>query len=356
MQNPSSYYAVPKCEGRVWSGWQQSEQSGSSSRASSSTMTLKDVPVCLCAQHSTPNTNDATEEQLYLSPFDDPSNCSAIPISYTLTPPTPDATDSDVSSSSQLSMESIPEYDDMPEIPFVSAGVAYTDDWTPSDRPAEPRHVDDPCASSSFWSNIIGRSSSKSSTATSASSAVLGHTSARDVSPARTSRKRSGSVSSIASSRTKPAPAKSILSSADSVKTRRRKAPSVKFLDMPTIHYDDDDYTYDEDEDVDEQGRRRGTSTSSSSPPPKKKAKVLGELLSFRWLFGPLSKVENRTTAPARPAISGPYPIWDAPSRRARGAATGNGSGAASLRSAKSSGSLRSVRSCGSRLPTYWPR
>ncbi|KAI0828249.1 hypothetical protein BC628DRAFT_105486 [Trametes gibbosa] len=340
MQNPSSYYAVPKCEGRVWSGWQQSEQIGSSSRASSSALTLKDVP-------------------LYLSPFDDPSNCSAIPISYTLTPPTPDSTDSDVSSSSQLSMESIPEFDDMPEIPFVSAAVAYAEDWIPSDRPAEHRHLDDSCASSSFWSNIIGRSSPKSSTGTSATSAVVGYTSARDISPSRTSRKRAGSVSSIASSRTKPAPAKSILSSADSVKTRRRKAPSVKFLDMPTIHYDDDDFTHDEDEesDVNEEGRPRGSPPStSSSPPPKKKAKVLGELLSFRWLFASFSKVENRATAPTRPAISGPYPIWDAPPRRARGAAAGNSTSAASLRSAKSSGSLRSVRSCGSRLPTYWPR
>ncbi|KAI0639019.1 hypothetical protein C8Q77DRAFT_1213713 [Trametes polyzona] len=326
MQNPGSYYAVPKCDGRLWPGWQQSEQSGSSSWASSSTMTLKEA--------SCPN------------PFDEPSHCSAIPISYTLTPPTPDSTDSDVSSSSQLSMESIPEFDDMPEIPFVSASVAFADDWTASDRPAELARTDDRCDSSSFWSSLMSRSISKSSSA-SVSSPILGLASARELSPSRASRKRAGSVSSIASSRTKPAPAKSILSSGDSVKTRRRKAPSVKFLDMPTIHYSDDD---DNDNDNDTDGLR-----SPMSPPPKKKAKGLSGFLSLKWLFGP-SKVENRAavgpTVPARPAISGPYPLWDAPPRRARGAA----GGAASLRSVKSSGSLRSVRSCGSRLPTYWPR
>ncbi|EIW64989.1 uncharacterized protein TRAVEDRAFT_68647 [Trametes versicolor FP-101664 SS1] len=333
MQNPSSYYAVPKCDGSVWSGWQQSEPSGGSSRASSSSaMTLRNT--------------------LYPNPFEDPSNCSAIPISYTLTPPTPDSTDSDASSYSQLSMESIPEFDDMPEIPFVSAAVAYADDWIPSDRPAEPARNDDRCESSSFWSTLMRRTASKSSDAsasTSTSSAILGQTSARDLAPSRT-RKRSGSVTSIASSRTKPAPAKSILSSGDSVKTRRCKAPSVKFLDMPTIHYDDDEYLYD---DADER-----SADPCMSPPPKKKAKGLGGLLSLRWLFGP-SKVENRVTpsaptGPVRPAISGPFPLWDSPPRRARGA--GTGTSAASLRSVKSSASLRSVRSCGSRLPTYWPR
>ncbi|KAI0651516.1 hypothetical protein C8Q79DRAFT_1004805 [Trametes meyenii] len=295
------------------------------------------------------------DASLYPSVFHDPMLSSAIPISYSLTPPTPDSTDSDVSSSSQLSMESIPEFDDMPEIPFVSASVAYADAdaWPPSERPAERARLDDGCEPHSFWSNIIGLRSSPSKFSE-ASSVVLGSTSVRSISPSRASRKRAGSVSSIASSRTKPAPAKSILSSSASVRTRRQKAPSVKFLDMPTVHYDDEYPCRGSDDEGDEDGYARGP----MSPPPKKKTKGLGGFFTLRWLFGP-SKIENRPAAPVRPAISGPFPLCDAPPRRARGGSgAGNSTAAASLRSVKSSTSLRSVRSCGSRLPTptYWPR
>ncbi|OSD05839.1 hypothetical protein PYCCODRAFT_1182661 [Trametes coccinea BRFM310] len=280
-------------------------------------------------------------------------------------------------------MESIPEFDDMPEIPFVSAQVAYADEWIPSpELRADEREarVDESCceASPSFWTSLVGLkpSTSKSSDGSGslsgswrlrAGSALFGQTPARSLSPERTSRKRAASVSSIASSRTKPAPAKSILSSGASVKTQTQprrlgKAPSVKFLDVPTVHYDDDyPRGYDDDDDEDDEGEddedgfRRASSLMS--PPPKKKAKTLGGLLSLRWLFGP-SKVENRAATPsparlARPSISGPYPLWDSPSRPARGRDMNS---AASLRSIKSSQSLRSVRSCGSRLPTYWPR
>ncbi|KAI0761197.1 hypothetical protein BD413DRAFT_249507 [Trametes elegans] len=335
MQNSSSYYSVPKYHGGVWADWSASRAGESSSWASSSTMTTKEAPFTVTSTDSPPR--------------------SAIPITYTLTPPTPDATDSDVSSSSQLSMESIPEFDEMPEIPFVSASVTYPDEWAPSsDRPAEQSRIGDSCETSSFWSSIIGLRASASKSSDASSSPMLGHTTLRNLAPSRTSRKRAGSVSSIASSRTKPAPAKSILSSSDSVRTRRRKAPSVKFLDIPTVHYDDEYPLHDE-------HASPSPSSTSMAPPPKKKAKGLGGLFSLRWLFGPSSKTGNRAAAPARPAISGPYPLWDAPPRRAYdgGAGAGGGSArAASLRSVKSSASLRSVRSCGSRLPTptYWPR
>ncbi|KAI8983400.1 hypothetical protein BD414DRAFT_515869 [Trametes punicea] len=343
MQNPNSYYAVPNCDGGVWADWRHSERTASCSWASSSSTTLQDAS--------------------YSRRSNDPTQCSAIPISYTLTPPTPDSTDSDVSSSSRLSMESIPEFDDMPEIPFVSAQVAYADEWIPSSHcPAEQGRIDESCYEvPSFWSSIVRLrpSASKSSLRSSSGSAVFGQTTVRSLSPSRASRKRLGSVSSLASSRTKPPPAKSILSSGSSLRTRA-KAPSVKFLDMPTIHYDEGyPCDFDDDHDGDGDGDGEGAtghgpgSGSSMSPPPAKKAKkALGGILSLRWLFGP-SKVENRTlpATPARPAISGPYPLWDSPSRRVRGPG-----GAASLRSVKSSGSLRSVRSCGSRLPTYWPR
>lgn len=264
-------------------------------------------------------------------------------------------------------MDSIPEYDEMPEIPFVSAQINYPDAWVSPDDPPE-RSANS--SHTSFWSGIIGmRASSSKSSTDSRSSPVLGHTSERVFAPSRTSRKRSGSVSSMSSSRTRPAPAKSILSSSSSVRTRRRKAPSVKFLDVPTIHYEDDDYEDDHEREP----------SSCMSPPPPKKARGLGGFFSFKWLFGPPSSsscssssssnklhspktpAKSKSAAPERPSISGPFPLWDSPPLRTRGGARsgrGSGTSAASLRSMKSSGSIRSMRSCSSRLPTptYWPR
>ncbi|TBU46532.1 hypothetical protein BD309DRAFT_606407 [Dichomitus squalens] len=367
MQNPNSYYVVPQSDGRVWADWQQSGRDRNHSCASSSSMTL----------------GEGSASSSRRSRMKDVTQCDAIPISYTLTPPTPSTTDSDASSS-QISMESIPEYDEYPEIPFVSAAISSPDRWMSADRPAESVRADTVISPTSFWAGIIGlrptasKSSTDTSTSTSGSSPVLAHTSERLFAPSRASRKRAGSVSSIASSRTRPAPAKSILSSGASVKTRRRKAPSVKFLDAPTIHYDDDEHDdcyYDDDDDEHEP-------SSCMSPPPPKKARGLSGFFSFKWLFGsssepaaspsssPCKAAPKKTHArlvrasrpgtpmaaqAARPAISGPFPLWDSTPRRV---GAGAGDGAGSLRSTKSSASLRSVRSCGSRLPTptYWPR
>ncbi|KAI0735547.1 hypothetical protein C8Q76DRAFT_610352 [Earliella scabrosa] len=342
MQNPSSYYAVPKDDGRIWADWSQSGRNGNyswSSASSSSSTTLGEG-----------SSSSRRRPMREISQ----AQCNALPISYTLTPPTPSATDSDASSS-QISMESIPEYDEMPEIPFVSAEISYHDGWINPDLPPER-----PSAGSqtSFWSGIIGMRPSTSKSSTDSGAPVLGHTTARVLAPSRT-RKRSGSVSSIASSRTRPPPAKSILSSSSSVRTRRRKAPSVKFLDMPTIHYEEDDYDHDHEREP----------SSCMSPPPPKKARGLGGFFSFKWLFGPSSSSSSSSSSsktsakkaslPERPSISGPFPLWDSPPRRTRGGGrSGGGSSAASLRSMKSSGSIRSMRSCSSRLPTptYWPR
>ncbi|KAM5532755.1 hypothetical protein V8D89_013552 [Ganoderma adspersum] len=347
MQNPSSYYAVPQSDGRIWADWQQSGRNRNYSWSSSSSATLGEG-----------------SSSLRRSPTKVPQ-CRPTPISYTLTPPTPSATDSDASSS-QISMESIPEYDEYPEIPFVSAAIASPNGWMSSEGPAQRARADDGITSTSFWAGIIRmrQSTSKSSTDSSVSVPVLGHTSERIIAPTRT-RKRSGSVSSIASSRTRPAPAKSILSSGASVKTRRHKAPSVKFLDMPTIHYEDDDSNDDDQHEP----------SSCMSPPPPKKAKGLSGFFSFTWLFRsstasapassspkavpPKTRPKANTvprasgTTSGRPDISGPFPLLDSTARRGR-----SGGSAASLRSMKSSGSLASVRSCGSRLPTttYWPR
>ncbi|PIL30923.1 hypothetical protein GSI_07092 [Ganoderma sinense ZZ0214-1] len=346
MQNSNSYYAVPQSDGRIWADWQQLGRNRNYSWSNSSSATL----------------GEASSSSSRRSPMNVPQR-RPTPISYTLTPPTPSATDSDASSS-QISMESIPEYDEYPEIPFVSAAIAGPDGWMSSEGPAGRGRADDGITSTSFWTGIIRmrQSISKSSTDSSASVPVLGHTSERIIAPSRT-RKRSGSVSSIASSRTRPAPAKSILSSSASVKTRRHKAPSVKFLDMPTIHYEDDDSNDDDQHEP----------SSCMSPPPPKKARGLSGFFSFSWLFRsstasassspkaepPKTKAKANTvprasgTASGRPDISGPFPLLDSTARRGR-----SGGSAASLRSMKSSGSLASVRSCGSRLPTptYWPR
>ncbi|RDX56271.1 hypothetical protein OH76DRAFT_608962 [Lentinus brumalis] len=334
MQNPESYYAVPKCEGRIWEDWQQSGPSANYSWSpSSSRTTLGEGP----------------SPSRRRKPLKELNQRSAIPISYNLTPPTPSATDSDASSSSQISMESIPEYDEMPEIPFVSAAIAYPGRWTNPYHPPEDTRVVEG-SRSSFWSGIIGMRPSTSKSSANSHSPVLGQVNERIFAPSRV-RKRSGSVSSIASSRTRPAPAKSILSSSSSVKTRRRKAPSVKFLDSPTIHYEEDQYDDDNEREP----------SSCMSPPPPKKARGLSGFFTFKWLFGPssFSKAPAKATAPDRPTISGPFPLWNTPPRRT---CSGNrgvpGSSAASLRSMRSTGSLRSIRSCSSRLPTpaYWPR
>lgn len=234
------------------------------------------------------------------------------------TPPTPDST-SDVSSSSRLSMETASEFDELPEIPFVSsAALAYPDRWISPDH--HPPRADNE-SERSFWSSMIRSSPSKSSDRT---LPVFGNTGDRVVVP---SRQRSGSVTSSISSRSKPAPAKSILSSSASIKTKtRRSPPSVKFLDMPTIHYEDDEYEYE---------------PCRGSAAPKEKRR----LAIFRWFWGP----KSAPAVPTRPAISGPFPLWDAPPRRVR-------EQTASLRSAKSNSSLRSVRSCSSRLHTFWDR
>ncbi|KAI0757370.1 hypothetical protein C8Q80DRAFT_1091289 [Daedaleopsis nitida] len=336
MQNPSSYYSVPKSDDHVWRDWSQAGSHNFTWSGSSSLTTLGEGSSSMVRRH------------FRRVPMKDLTQCSAIPISYNLTPPTPSATDSDTSSSSQISMESIPEYDEMPEIPFVSAAINSPDGWMDPDSPPERTT---PESSMSFWSGIIGLRPSTSKSSADSGAPVLGHTNERVIAPSRTSRKRSGSVSSIASSRTRPAPAKSILSSSSSVKTRRHKAPSVKFLDMPTIHYEDDNDYYDDHE---------HEPSSCMSPPPPKKARGLTGFFSFKWLFGPSSssKTPAKTASPERPSISGPFPLWDSPPQRARGGRNGCGSSAASLRSMRSTGSIRSMRSCSSRLPTptYWPR
>lgn len=231
-------------------------------------------------------------------------------------------------------------YDEMPEIPFVSSTtLPCANTWAELNRfPSRP--VIEDVTERSFWS-LMRPSISK---VTDRSDGVFGHANDRIFNPPRP-RERSGSISSIAtaSSRTKPAPAKSILSSSSSIKTKtRRSPPSVKFLDVPEVHYEDEyedampSYHY-------HHSCAPASSTSASvHAHPHTVPKKSGFL---RWI--PWATKKTQSPPCGRPSISGPFPLSEAPPRRAR-------DGAASLRSVRSKDSLCSVQSHSSRLQSYW--
>lgn len=233
---------------------------------------------------------------------------------------------------SQTSVSFIPDVVELPEIPFIAP--------TPTSSTSCDDEDED-----SLWPDSMQRSASNSSSERQI--AVLGQASPRAVSHTRG---RSGSLSSTAS---RPAPARSILSSSSSIKTRKGRAPpSVKFLDMPTIHYDED-----EDTDGPRSHAAWPTSRPARSAPPSatapSKKRVFGIL---NWLTSPAKK--KAKTAPTRPSISGPFPLCEAPSRRSSDSSRPCDSAmdARSIRSVRSTSSMRSVRSCASRIQGYWGR
>ncbi|KAI0793338.1 hypothetical protein C8Q75DRAFT_804163 [Abortiporus biennis] len=275
---------------------------------------------------------------------------SVIPMEYTWTPPTP-ALDSDQSSS----FDSTTDLEELPEIPFISAPHSIY----PSPFDQVDALGSDSLSERTFWSSVVRPNHSKSSSDPSPI-LILGQTNRRVISP---SRRRSSSVSSTASSRSKPAPARSILSSSSSsIRTRKGRSPaSVKFLDMPTIHYEDDEDDAGFDFDADEFYPPRTTG-------PTEKNKTAFGLGFIRRLFGSgsnsspsssgtsngNSKGKNKFTGPTRPTISGPFPL-DAP-RPMRRSLDSQRPSNASLRSVRSNSSMRSIRSASSRLQNYWGR
>lgn len=288
MQNTSSYYPVPSAaadgESQIWLEWSRAERNANSSWGSSASSTLVDG----CSAGSSSTVDEG--------PF---------PVLYTMTPE-----ESFSDSSSALSAFDL---DDLPEIPFVTLPAA---DYSYADASVcQPtRHE------RSFWASQFRPRKSKSPTR---GPAHLLDPVDRPLAP---SRQRSGSLSSTTSSPTRPGPARSILSSSSSIRTRTGRSPSsVKFLEMPTIHYEEED---------EPEPYHRPALTAV-----KRKPSILQRLL------GPFKK----PSPPEKPSISGPFPLWEAPPRQVYGGAT-------SLRSVKSSNSLRSVRSCSSRLQSYWSR
>ncbi|KAI0809234.1 hypothetical protein BC629DRAFT_1103610 [Irpex lacteus] len=226
---------------------------------------------------------------------------------------------------------------DLPEIPFVST--------IPDGEDDEEQEEDD--LGTPFW---LRRRPAVSTTSSSERHiAILGHAADR-----HHTRQRSGSLSSTAS---RPAPAKSILSCSSSIKTRKgRSAPSVKFLDMPTIHYEDDD-------DEKEQSYGCGTLPEPvyENLPPHK-ARETGRRQKRPWhVLGWFLSTSTKKTKPYhtssdhRPVISSPLPLCEG-RRLSNDSGRPVGSDARSIRSVRSTGSLRSVRSCASRLQGYWTR
>lgn len=316
MQRPSSYYAFSKCESQVWTDWLHSERLANSSCNSSASATVEDH----ISHHQSKDDID-----------------DAMPLYYASFLPSPPDSPLSAPSSSQLSVVSAADsgYDELPEIPFVSSSPSRFDSgWNPMEG-CSSRGSDDSHCERTFWASVIRPTASRSSDK---SIPVLGQMSERSLAP---SRQRAPSISSTASSRTRPAPAKSILSSSSSTRTRTtaRSPPSVKFLDMPTIHY--------EDEDEFEHARGHARSVSKDS----------GKRSFLKWIRGASKKAQP---AEERPTISGPFPLWETPPRRTPSGGTPSErsmkSGAPSLRSMKSNSSLRSIRSCSSRLHTYWGR
>jgi len=302
MMHSTSHYAAPRCESQIWSDWLHSERVANSSWGSSTgTMLVDDSDLS--------ETKDVSDDPLSLC--------------YSFTPPSPNLPFSDESSSSQLSIGSTSDYDELPEIPFISStSLRYHNGWNQTNGHSRNGSDDSNCERS-FWASVIRPSTSQSSDK---GMPVLGHLNERVLLPKR---ERAPSISSTASSRTRLAPAKSILSSSSSIRTRTGRSPSsVKFLDMPTIHYEED---YEED-----------LHRASTVPVEKQKSGFL------RWFLGSGSSKKSESV-PDRPTISGPFPLWETPPRRGPGGTT-------SLRSMKSNNSLRSIRSCSSRLQTYWSR
>jgi len=148
------------------------------------------------------------------------------------------------------------------------------------------------------------------------------------------------SVSSTSSCQTKVMPIKSSLSSSSSVKSKdgRRKHPSVKFAETPTIHYN---HSYDSDDALPPLPHPRNTKPATE-----------GSLVRLRRIVGSWGKsLERQQAAPARrPSISGPYPMYCAPALREHGRCA--------VHPARSCASIRSTGSAssGSGFRSIWDK
>ncbi|PSS37133.1 hypothetical protein PHLCEN_2v1006 [Hermanssonia centrifuga] len=121
---------------------------------------------------------------------------------------------------------------------------------------------------------------------------------------------------------------------------------------MPTIHYEEEGEL---DEYIPDPTWSRPATPVSLVTSGKKRMFAI-----FSWLPSPNKKQKLRTvSAPERPMISGPFPLWEAPRRSSHLSSpltSPTSPSNKSIRSVKSNASLRSVRSTASRLQGYWGR
>ncbi|KAF7798627.1 hypothetical protein EIP86_009849 [Pleurotus ostreatoroseus] len=264
--------------------------------------------------------------------FTGPSQCAWSPSSST-------TTDSDPSGS-RISIATSSKTDDLPEIPFISASL-------PLDRKGSGSTYDDDDSRSTYWPHAATPSPSWDRPV-----AILGEAAERHPTHGR------GRSSSLSSTASRPAPAKSILSSSASVRTRKgRSPPSVKFLDMPMVHLEEEEGEFGESEDAPAWPRVvMPRSPVPLSPPPSETKKS-----PFAWLKRltiPVARKrpDARPAVPERPLISGPMRLCEAPRCNTLPRRNTVSTSGRSIRSTKSTASLRSVRSCASRLQVYWGR
>ncbi|KAJ3554183.1 hypothetical protein NM688_g3236 [Phlebia brevispora] len=314
MRSHNSYYPAPRSEDQVLKMWMRP---GRAANASWGSATLVND------ENSSPVSDE--DDGKFTGP-----QCAWASSSSSST-----ATDSDPSASG-LSIATSPRVVDLPEIPFISTGV-------PIDRKGSGSTFDDDDSRSNYWPHAA-----RSSPSWDRQQAILGETPERHFNQGR------GRSSSLSSTASRPAPAKSILSSSSSIRTRKgRSPPSVKFLEMPTVHFEEEGECDEFDEEPTWPRVSIPRSPMPYSPPPEVKKNP------FAWLKRLTIPVQKKKpeTAPVlqdRPLISAPMPLWEAPRNNTFPRRNTVSSGPRSIRSVKSSASLRSVRSCASRLQVYW--
>lgn len=162
----------------------------------------------------------------------------------------------------------------------------------------------------------------------------------------------SSSISSRTASKCQLVPKKSILSSSTSLATKNSKrsrarsgsSPSVKFAEKPTYYYHDYEFAYEHGSEFDKCESRPSSPVSSTAPCFSPSLPRKGTQTStVRQVLSRLMPSARRS--PARPSISGPYPLW-------KGDADGG-----SIRSVRSiPSSVRSAPASRSRVRTFWGR
>ncbi|KDQ54887.1 hypothetical protein JAAARDRAFT_37999 [Jaapia argillacea MUCL 33604] len=280
--------------------------------------------------HSPTSSSDDDFDAASIDDFDDhdPNHSR-----YYLIPPIPDCHERNISSSSTITSSSL---EDMSRGPCLSLPhLTYPQNRRRQRVPLSPLDEKDEQGEERFlWT--IGRPQRPKEN-NSKKSAPSSHTNHRVVFPKR--RRSSSTSSSSSACQTKGGSCpRSILSRSPSSATAKsspsRRSPpsiksvkSVKFVDEPTFYPD-----------------RPYHSQSQSPPPPLPTPADVDQPGVLSRLKRSLSKPQ---LAPERPVISGPFPLWEAPSLVDRG------SSKSSIRSTRSSSGSNRIRKFWDRLTSH---